>query len=102
MSAQDATSARDDATRPRLFAADEWQRIVSELMLSKRQAEVVGLLMQSNTDKEISKLLNVKETTVYTHLKIAKSRLKAVDRVGLCYRVFECFRRTIEGSHPRK
>ena len=70
--------------------------IVRTLALSPRQAQVVGLAIQSKKDKEIARILRVEETTVYTHIKIARSRLHAVDRMGLAYRVFECFRQFIE------
>lgn len=91
------TTRRDDASRPPLFAVEEWRAIVRTLALSTRQAQVVGLAIQSKKDKEIARILKIEETTVYTHIKIAKSRLNAVDRVGLAYRVFECFRNTLEG-----
>ncbi len=44
-------------TRPPLFSADEWQRIVSMLALSPRQAQIVGLLIQGRKDKEIGAAL---------------------------------------------
>jgi len=91
------TTRRDDASRPPLFSVEEWRLIVNILALSPRQAEVVGLVIQSKKDKEIARMLRVEETTIYTHIRIAKSRLNAIDRVGLAYRVFECFRNTVEG-----
>jgi DNA-binding CsgD family transcriptional regulator len=97
MAARHTTSARNDRSRPRLFSPAEWQQIIEALPLSPRQAEVVGLAIQSKKDKEIAKTLGIEETTVYTHIKIAKLRLDAIDRVGLSYRVFECFRSTVEG-----
>jgi len=57
----------------------------------------VGLAIQSKKDKQIARILRVEESTVYTHIKIAKSRLNAVDRIGLAYRVFACFREFVEG-----
>jgi DNA-binding CsgD family transcriptional regulator len=92
------TTAHDDKSRPPLFTVEEWRSIVRAFGLSTRQAQVVGLAIQSKRDKEIAKLLQIEETTVYSHIKIAKSRLNAVDRVGLAYRVFECFRNSIEGQ----
>ena len=98
-----STTGRDDATRPPLFTAEEWRTIVASLMLSPRQAAVVGLVMQSRKDKEIARLLGIQETTVYTHINKAKERIGASDRVGLAYRVFETFRHVTERSRtPRK
>ncbi len=96
MAQRPATPARDDQSRPPLFALEEWRAIVRTLALSPRQAQVVGLAMQSKKDKEIAKILRVDETTVYSHIKLARSRLQAADRMGLAYRVFECFRQVVE------
>ncbi len=92
MAQRPLTPARDDQSRPPLFTLEEWRAIVRTLALSPRQAQVVGLAIQSKKDKEIARILRVEKTTVYTHIKIAKSRLNAIDRMGLAYRVFECFR----------
>ena len=98
-----STTNRDDATRPPLFTPEEWRSIVATLLLSQRQAEVVGLVIQSKKDKEIAKLLSIAETTVYTHINAAKRRIRAIDRVGLAYRVFEAFRSVAERTaHPQK
>jgi DNA-binding CsgD family transcriptional regulator len=90
-----AIPARDEVTRPSFLSAEEWRAIVASLVLSPRQAEVVGLVMQSKTDKEIASTLGISKRTVRTHLEISKSRLHAIDRVGLACRVFEAFRRII-------
>jgi DNA-binding CsgD family transcriptional regulator len=96
MATHRTTPARDDQSRPPLLAPEEWRAIIRTLGLSPRQAQVVGLAIQSKKDKEIARFLHVEETTVYTHIKIAKSKLHAIDRVGFAYRVFECFRKVIE------
>jgi DNA-binding NarL/FixJ family response regulator len=96
METRSATPARDDQSRPPIFTAEEWRALIRSLALSPRQAQVVGLAMQSRKDKEIARMLRIEESTVYTHIKVAKLRLNAVDRVGIAYRVFECFRTVIE------
>ncbi|MGD9721478.1 MAG: response regulator transcription factor [Pirellulales bacterium] len=88
-----STTNRDDATRPPFLSPEEWRLIVATLLLSPRQAEVVGLVMQSKSDKEIASTLGISKRTVRTHLEQSKSRLDAIDRVGLACRVFEAFRR---------
>jgi DNA-binding CsgD family transcriptional regulator len=95
MAAPRITPGRDD-TRPPLFSLEEWRSLVAALMLSPRQAEVVGLVMQSKTDKEIASILGIGKRTVRTHLDESKSRLEAIDRVGLACRMFEAFRRQSE------
>ena len=94
------TTGRDDTTRPPLFTDEEWRLIVASLMLSPRQAETVGLLMQSKTDKEIASSLGIAKRTVRTHLEESKFRLNAIDRVGLACRVFEGFRRLSDRQAP--
>lgn len=96
MATRPITPARDDQSRPPLFTTEEWRAIVRSLHLSTRQAQVVGLAIQSKKDKEIARILRIEETTVYSHLKIAKQRLHAIDRIGLAYRVFESFRGIVE------
>jgi DNA-binding NarL/FixJ family response regulator len=86
----------DDATRPPFLDKEEWRCVVAALLLSPRQAEVVGLVMQSKTDKEIASTLGISKRTVRTHIDESKSRLSAIDRVGLACRVFETFRRVVE------
>ena len=92
--------SRDDVTRPSFLAAEEWRAIVASLTLSPRQAEVVGLVIQSKTDKEIASLLGIAKRTVRTHLEESKYRMNAIDRVGLACRVFETFCRVVE-RRPR-
>lgn len=89
-------AVKHDPTLPPLFAGDEWREIVERLSLSPRQAEVVGLVIQSHTDKEIASLLEISHATVRSHIGETKSRLAAEDRIGLAYRVFWTFRHLIE------
>ena len=71
MATPHSTIGRDD-TRPPLFTPEEWRSIVASLMLSPRQAETVGLVMQSKTDKEIASALGIGKRTVRTHLEESK------------------------------
>jgi DNA-binding CsgD family transcriptional regulator len=91
-----------EATRPPFLSPEEWRSIVATLLLSPRQAEVVGLVMRSKTDKEIAAILGISKRTVRTHLDESKSRLDAIDRVGLACRVFEAFRQVCETRHRHK
>lgn len=85
-----------DPSPPPLFSGEEWHEIVHRLALSPRQAQVVGLVIQSHKDKEIASLLDISHATVRTHICETKERILACDRVGLAYRVFWTFRHLIE------
>jgi DNA-binding NarL/FixJ family response regulator len=85
-----------DPTVPPLFNREEWCETTDRVLLSPRQAQVVGLVIQSYKDKEIAALLDISHATVRTHICQSKSRLVASDRVGLAYRMFWAFRHTIE------
>ena len=85
-----------DPTVPPLFNREEWCETTDRVLLSPRQAQVVGLVIQSYKDKEIATLLDISHATVRTHIGQSKSRLVASDRVGLAYRLFWAFRHTIE------
>ncbi len=90
------TAFHHDPSLPPLFSREEWYEIVQRLSLSPRQAEVVGLVIQSHKDKEIASVLDISHATVRSHICETKSRLVAEDRVGLAYRVFWTFRHLIE------
>ena len=94
--------ARDDQSRPPLFSLEEWRAIVRTLALSPRQAQVVGLAMQSKRNKEIARILGTSERTVRAHIDASRHRLQAVDLMALCYRVFEVFRTDVERRHRQK
>jgi DNA-binding NarL/FixJ family response regulator len=87
---------KKDHTVPPVFAFDEWLVITESLALSPRQAQVLGLVIQSHKDQEIVDSLNIGKSTVRTHLIETKKRLSAKDRVGLAYRVFVAFREVVE------
>ncbi|MBX9787810.1 MAG: LuxR family transcriptional regulator [Pirellulales bacterium] len=93
MAPRHLTTARDDPSRPPMFSAEEWRRIVHDLALSPRQAEVIGHIMQSKTDKEIAAAMQISKATIRTYIDRCKQQLDAFDRVGLACRIFEAFRR---------
>jgi DNA-binding CsgD family transcriptional regulator len=97
-----ATPARDDQSRPPLFTLEEWRAIVRTLTLSPRQAQVVGLAIQSKRNKEIATILRISERTVRTHVDESRRRTHAIDRMALSYRVFEVFRTVVERRHRHK
>ena len=86
----------DDRCRPRLFSVEEWLAIVADLKLTPRQAEVVGLTIQSKKAKQIAATLGISEFTVITNLTICRRKVVAADSMGLFYRVVEAYRRLYE------
>jgi hypothetical protein len=57
--------------------------------------------MQSQQDKEIIAALDISQSTLRAHIKEAKARLDARDRVGLAYQMFWKFRQVVEPkAHP--
>jgi DNA-binding NarL/FixJ family response regulator len=85
-----------DHTVPPVFAFDEWRGITEAFALSPRQAQILGLVIQSHKDQDIVDSLKIRKSTVRTHLIETKKRLSAKDRVGMAYRVFVAFRELIE------
>ncbi|HVU87578.1 MAG TPA: helix-turn-helix transcriptional regulator [Pirellulales bacterium] len=82
----------DGGCLPPLFSQDEWDAIVHALRLSPRQAEIVGLVLQCRTDKEIAAALNIEHCTVRTHMEECKSRLAAKGRISIVCQTFWVFR----------
>ncbi|HEY4309381.1 MAG TPA: LuxR C-terminal-related transcriptional regulator [Pirellulales bacterium] len=96
MAARPAENVRHEASIPPLFGKDEWTTIMRRLALSPRQAEIMGLILQSRKDKEIAATLDISYSTVRTYLEEMKQRLAVPDRMGLAYRVFWTFRNISE------
>jgi DNA-binding CsgD family transcriptional regulator len=75
-----------------LFSADEWRRMTKTLQLSRRQSEIVDLVIRGQRDKEIMARLNMRKPTVRQHLKDIFKRLGAKHRMEVAYCVFATFR----------
>lgn len=94
-------AAIDGALPPALFSPREWEELIECCGLSPRQAEIVGLLMQSWPCSKVVAALNISESTFRTQLDRAKVRLGARDRDELIYQLFWKFRLFIEPKrHP--
>ncbi|MEQ3747278.1 MAG: response regulator transcription factor [Henriciella sp.] len=57
--------------------------------LTRREAEVLSQLRQGNSNKEISKALDIAETTVKLHLRSISEKLNARNRTDIVVRAFE-------------
>lgn len=55
-----------------------------EIVLTERQAQIVGLLAQGRTQKEIARTLFISLSTVETHIENAKRRNDSRNCVDLC------------------
>ncbi|HVU87579.1 MAG TPA: helix-turn-helix transcriptional regulator [Pirellulales bacterium] len=97
MAGREPQLAPDDESRPGVFSLGEWRRIVLELMLSPRMAQVTGLVVQGMSDSEIVSILSkekkISPYTVRDHLEEIRRRLGVATRGQIPCRVFETFRR---------
>jgi len=87
--------------RPSLFTPQEWAQLVRAFPLSRRQSEIVGLIMQGKSDKQIESLLSVKRTTIRSHFMDIQTRLGVTTRIEIVCWVFALFRRISEAP-PHK
>jgi DNA-binding NarL/FixJ family response regulator len=55
----------------------------ARIKLSKREQQVVSLLMESRTNREIATQLNISEKTVKHYMTLLMQKLKVRNRVGL-------------------
>lgn len=75
-----------------LFSDGEWTRAQEELGLSRRQAQIVRLVLEGNADKQIAQKLNISMTTVRTHLHRLFEKFELNDRLELTLLVLASLR----------
>jgi DNA-binding NarL/FixJ family response regulator len=80
-----------------VFSEIEWQGIIKELSLPRRQSEILKLLFCGHSDKQIAQTLNISLPTVRTYLHRLFEHFNVQDRHELVIYVFEHFR-----NHCRK
>lgn len=86
---------------PPQFTPTEWARIVLALHLPPQQANVVALVLQNNSDKEMAKVLDVSEETVNAHLRRIYARLEVNGRLALALQIFETAKQLATQYIPR-
>ena len=86
---QKIATLRQGPLVPPQFTPDEWAQIALALHLSPQQANVVALVLQCHSDKEMAIDLGVSEDTINTHLRSIYARLGISGRVALVLRVFD-------------
>jgi DNA-binding CsgD family transcriptional regulator len=70
-----------------LPSGEEWDRLMQQLRLSARQAEVVRALLEDMTVDAVARQLGIRPDTVKTYLKRSYRRLKVRSRVQLALRI---------------
>lgn len=80
----------------RLFSDAEWERLVSELGFTSRQAELIDGILQGWSDQQIARELQISPHTVRAHLQRVFEAQGVTDRTALVVEVFKTFRRTQE------
>ena len=70
--------------------------IVVGLSLSPRQSQIIQMLIDGASDKQIAKQLGISVPTVRTHLQRMYWKFDVQDRIGLVVHVFAWFRRSHE------
>jgi DNA-binding CsgD family transcriptional regulator/transcriptional regulator with XRE-family HTH domain len=73
-------NAYDLPSHAEVLSESEWIRLVSELSLSPRQAQVIRQLLLGRSDKQIAWELGISVPTVRTHLGRLFSRFGVADR----------------------
>lgn len=87
-----------------IFCEAEWSVLVTDLRLSRRQQEVVRLLMAGKTDQQIASELRITVPTLRTHLSRLFQKLEVEDRLGIVLHVFwrfRCLYATAECHHKQ-
>ena len=83
----------DSATDTEIFSEKEWDVLVNQLSLSPRQSEVIHLLLNGHSDKQVAMELDIAVPTVRTHLSRLFSRFDLQDRHELILHVVRHFRK---------
>lgn len=78
---------------PPFASADELTQLYADLGLTKRQAEVVGLLLCGSSDKQMASHLGIKCPTVRTYMSQLFGKLEVQDRTELVLRIFTYLRK---------
>ncbi|AQT68040.1 Response regulator protein VraR [Anaerohalosphaera lusitana] len=82
----------EDDIQGQLFSCDEWEMLVGDLGLSRRQGELMYLLVHGYSDRQIGGKLGISLATVRTHISRLFQKFDLQDRVELNCLVFGKFR----------
>jgi DNA-binding CsgD family transcriptional regulator len=87
----DSNSASALASIQTIAPALDWDAVSHRLRLSKREAEIVALLMADLAEREIASQLNISAHTVHTHLERVYRKLQVKSRCALVVRMFHAW-----------
>ncbi|MCA9185920.1 MAG: helix-turn-helix transcriptional regulator [Pirellulaceae bacterium] len=76
----------------RLFSDAEWQRLVSDLGFTSRQAELIDGILQGWSDQQVARKLQISPHTVRAHLQRVFEAQGVTDRTALVVNIFRRFR----------
>ncbi len=71
----------------RPFLADDILRFYSESHISEREQEIIGLLIEGKTNREIADELFISYNTVKTHIRNVYKKLEVSSKLQLVYRI---------------
>ena len=77
-------------------------RLMRELGLSRRQGEVMALLIQGKTYKAIGGVLSVSENTVRSHVKKIYAKAGVTSRMALLHLLLKSSNAPAEAKQPVK
>jgi DNA-binding NarL/FixJ family response regulator len=87
--------SRSTARRP-CFSVSQLDYLQVTLRLSPKQKEIITLLLEAKSDKQIAESMRLALPTVRTHLSRLFTRTGAADRVELVLHIFA----TLEDFNP--
>lgn len=85
---------------PSFLTTAEWRATTETLGLSGREREIVGSMIEGNTEAEIASRLGISPHTVHTHLERLHRKLHVASRPHLIGRVLEAFARVARRPSP--
>ena len=79
-----------------LFSDGEWVRTQHDLGLSARQAQIVRLVLQGRSDRQIAQDLDISLPTVRTHMRRLFAKFSLNDRLELTLLVLASLRGRVQ------
>jgi DNA-binding NarL/FixJ family response regulator len=76
-----------------VFQDNEWAAIVRQLKIPQRQSQVLKMLFNGHSDKQIARDLDIAMPTVRTYMNRLFARFNVQDRHELILHVFAHFRK---------
>lgn len=100
MSGHGEKSDNRSCSPPPFLTAAEWNHAIRVISLSPQQAEIVALVLQSKSNRQIAILMGLSIWTVGTYMRRIFHRCGVTDRVGLAAHVFAACRENPTTSKP--